>query len=109
MIKYNADFGLHALIGGYENKCIVITPEDFAKYELEHRDKGKLWLGHWGLNITSGHITIKRYVLDNVKYNVNMGYGEDSLFVRELFRNGYKGVFICDGLVKYNIDRSSNK
>jgi len=112
MKKYNADFALHGIFG-YPSSSYTsnnMNPDEFALFDKNHKPaNGRNWLGHHGLNIHTGHITIKRHILDKILYDTTMNYGEDSLFVRQLFQYGYKGVFINEGLVKYNIHRSSSK
>jgi glycosyltransferase involved in cell wall biosynthesis len=52
--------------------------------------------------ITHGHITIKRKILDHIKYNENRKVGEDGEFCQQVFHNSYN-IWYCNyPLIYYN-------
>ena len=107
MIKHNADMGLHSFDHGVSNKCKkgnrVILPEEIKKIEKENNKT----LHISSIPVTHGHSTIRPKVIQNIKQDTKFSYGEDSKFVREVIRKGYKVVYTNDSLSHYYFKRSA--
>lgn len=52
--------------------------------------------------ITHGHITIKRKILDHIKYNENKNTGEDGEFCQQVLHNSYNILYCNYPLIYYN-------
>jgi hypothetical protein len=107
MDKHDADMGLHSFDNGHDNKCKkgnrVLLQDDMRKIEKENNKTLHLA----SIPVTHGHSMIKPNVIQNIKQDVKIGYGEDSKFVRDVIQNGFNVVYTDDVLSHYYFDRSA--
>ena len=61
------------------------------------------------LNIHHGHVTVTSKLFKKIKQNIKYNRGQDSKFVRDVFKNNYKVVYTNDSLSNYYFQRSSTK
>jgi glycosyltransferase involved in cell wall biosynthesis len=105
MITHNAEMALHSF-SNEDDPCKrgkkVILPDEIKKIEKKNRDT----LHISEILIHHGHITIRPNVIQTIKQDPNFGYGEDSKFVRDVIRKGFKVVYTDDILSHYYFSRS---
>lgn len=111
MKYYNADIGLHEYSWNKNirypvNRNILLT-ETLRQMERDTRkDIDKSWFLSTIPHLPHGYPTVKYHVLNHIRFDDEMDYGEDSKFVRQCIQYGFDVVFYNKPLIQYKIENS---
>ena len=106
MKQHNADMGLHSFGDVCSITGKVYSPEEMMIEERKTRGKHIHLLVN-GVMPTHGHVTITNKLFSKLKQNPDSGRTEDSVFVRDAFKQGYRVVYTGNNLSHYYSNRSS--
>ena len=101
----HVSFVLHGYAITNENRVCKESNSDELDEIAKKKKKSGFALCH--PNVTHGHISVKKSVTEKVHQTGNKR-GEDTKYVRDLLRAGFKGYIIGENLVTYRPENSSN-
>jgi len=91
MHPQRCEFMFRSIYEGADISICKLTMEELDSTHLEYSGSNIMY-SHWNDDYHHGHVTLRRYVMNNVRYNINVTRGEDVIFIKNVLEHGYKCV-----------------